>query len=206
MAPPPPAGRCRGAQASGPCARGGPRSGSGRSRSVARAGDQRRSGDRASAACDREDAPRTLWPAQRARVRLLDQMELNSRTRGGGVGGRVRRAAAGDARTRCVVPAGSPSASPSRSTCPASGSSYPARRLCLLRLDQARQARRGHHRDARGGAAALEGAAIRPGEVHLPGVRGDLTGAAPFHVLRAASPARACSPWCCSRSTASTSP
>ena len=41
-----------------------------------RAGDQRRSGDRASAACDREDAPRTLWPAQRARVRLLDQMEL----------------------------------------------------------------------------------------------------------------------------------
>ena len=64
---PRPAGRCRGAQASGPCARGGPRSGSGRSRSVACAGDQRRGGDRASAACDREDAPRTLWPAQRAR-------------------------------------------------------------------------------------------------------------------------------------------
>ena len=67
-------------------------------------------------------------------------------------------------------------------------------RLHLLRIDPARQARRGPHRDAGGGSAAMEGSAIRPGEVHLPGLREDQPGpgAVPCAAarLRRAEPSR----------------
>jgi hypothetical protein len=49
--------------------------------------------------------------------------------------------------------------------------------LCLLRLDEACQVRRGRDRDAGSGAAAMEGRTIRSGEIHLPGLRGNFASA-----------------------------
>ena len=75
-------------------------------------------------------------------------------------------------------------------------------RVPVLRLGQARQDRRGHHRDAGGDPAPVEGDPARPREVHLPGLREDqpAAGAVPCR-SRAAVPARTFWPWCCTTSS-----
>ena len=122
-------------------------------------------------------------PRNERKARLLDQMELQLEELEAAAAedelAAEKAAAATDDTTqvRAFTPqAAGTQAVPGTSAARAGDRAGPDR-LRLLRLDQARQARRGRDRDAGGDAAAMEGGAARAREVHLPGLREDQPGA-----------------------------
>ena len=157
--------------------------------------------DREAAAGAVRDAVRAQGPAARAAGAAARG------TRGHGDRGRSRRRAS-RRRSQPTPPGcdGARCASRSGASAARARGRPGADLLRGLRLGADRQARRGHHRDARGDPATLEGGPDRAREVHLPGLRADqpAAGAVPSRP-RGAGPGRTCWRRSSSRSSASTS-
>ena len=133
----------------------------------------RRGNGGASEAFDREDEARPVWAIIRTRAALARPVGVAARGAGGergrGRGGHHpgrhhinRRFQPQEAGARALA---GPSAARARGD-------PRAEHMPVLRR-QARQTGRGHHRDAGGGAAAVEGNPDRQGEVHLSALRED---------------------------------
>ncbi len=164
--------------------------------------------DRPPPARDRQAHPHALRPALRAdptpprpvRAATRGARSLGGRRRARGREGRRQSRGAGSDRTAQALAPALPGPVAARARRGAGPD-----RLPVLRGHAPVEDGRGRHRDAGGGAAPVDRDPDRARALLVPRLRERHPAAgARSTPSRAGGPARACSPWCCSRSTGST--